>query len=118
MSETIHDRARQADEAIPTSFIDLVKRQQADTVKHLRAQADAVEALEWPRYAHNWGVHFQPGDPDYEKMLEVTGTTKLSDHDGSVTLRRFPTKQAWAWRVETGRSEWYVSYERIVEAWS
>lgn len=124
---------KHADLAIPSVFVAIVKRQQSETVAALLKQAMNIETMSWSEYAAQHGVTFAACDgsenEDDVGELRLAKIAALGSQRGivapphlhgarSITLRRYPSKSSEAWRVESERGEWYVSYKDIVKAWA
>ncbi len=126
MSDIYDHDAEQAKElgkldAIP-EFLALLDDERRGEIRELRARADVLEKMSPQDYAHRGLVV----DPDllvrsaaaracWSALDRATGAH--ADKDG-LTIRYFPSKQAWAWQVHRGSWEWYIATDDLVAAFA
>ena len=64
---------------------------------------------------HERELVFKPDHPRWSKIVENVRRPPATI-GASITLIPYPNKQSWAWRVNTGQWEYYVSYKDVYRA--
>lgn len=64
---------------------------------------------------HEQELVFRSDHPRWSKLVECLRSPPAV-FGAAIRLIPYPNKASWAWRVETGQWEYYVSYEDVYRA--